>query len=187
MDESAGEITLLLKAYGAGDRDAFDAVVGRVHDELRAIARRQLRGLHAGQTLDTGALVNEAYLRLAAGGLDASDRNHFFGIAARVMRLVIVDHIRERVAQKRGAGVVWTTLGPEVAGEEANAEVVLAVNRAVEKLATFNERLARVVECRFFGGMREEEIAGALGVSLRSVERDWKKARAWLGRELGTA
>jgi len=185
-EDAAGEITLLLKACRDGDKSAFDALVPRVHDELRRMAHRQLRDLRPGQTLDTMALVNEAYLRLVDGAdLDWQNRFHFFGVTARVMRWIVVDHIRTRVAEKRGGAVAFTSLDPDLAGERSETEIVLAVNRAVEKLALFNERLARVVECRFFGGMSEEEIAAALGVSARSVQRDWKRARAWLQRELG--
>jgi RNA polymerase sigma factor (TIGR02999 family) len=185
-EDAAGEITLLLKACRDGDKAAFDALVPRVHDELRRMAHRQLRDVRPGQTLDTMALVNEAYLRLVDGaGLDWQNRFHFFGVTARVMRWIVVDHIRTRVAEKRGGAVAFTSLDPELAGVRSETEIVLAVNRAVEKLALFNERLARVVECRFFGGMDEEEIAAALGVSTRSVQRDWKRARAWLQQELG--
>lgn len=185
-DDPAGEITLLLRACRDGDRGAFDALVPRVHDELRRMAHRQLRDVRPGQTLDTMALVNEAYLRLADGAAqDWQNRFHFFGVTARVMRWIVVDHVRTRVAEKRGGGVAFTTLDPELAGERSETEVVLAVNRAVEKLGLFNERLARVVECRFFAGMSEEEIAAALGVSARSVQRDWRRARAWLQQELG--
>lgn len=185
-EDPAGEITLLLKACRGGDKGAFDALVPRVHDELRRMAHRQLRDVRPGQTLDTMALVNEAYLRLVDGaGLDWQNRFHFFGVTARVMRWIVVDHVRTRVARKRGGDVAFTSLDPELAGARSETEIVLAVNRAVEKLALFNERLARVVECRFFGGMDEEEIAAALGVSTRSVQRDWKRARAWLQQELG--
>jgi len=182
-----GDLTLLLKAHRGGDPAAFDALVARIHGELRALARRQLRGAPALRTLDSVALVNEAYLRLVQGApVDFQDRHHFFGIASRVMRLVVVDAIRARLAQKRGAGVAWTTLDVEHLAGGVETELVLAVGRAVEKLELFNERLARVVECRFFGGMKEEEIAAALGVSPRSVQRDWSRARAWLQRELSS-
>lgn len=182
-----GEITRLLLAHKGGDPAAFDALVPLVHDELRVMARRQLRRLRSGQTLDTVALVNEAYLRLAEDApLDWQNRAHFFGVAARVMRWIVVDHVRSRLAQKRGVGAAFETLDPEVVGTSSNVEAVLAVNRAVEQLQEFNPRLARVVECRFFGGMTEGEVAEALGVSERSVQRDWKQARAWLHKSLST-
>lgn len=155
------------------------------------MAHRELRAVRKGQTLDTVALVNEAYLRLRDGAdLSWQNRFHFYGVTARVMRWIVVDHIRARGAGKRGAGAAFSTLDPDLAAtvadvaNVADVEVVMAVNHAVEKLALFNERLARVVECRFFGGMNEDEIAAALGVSSRSVQRDWKRARAWLQREL---
>ncbi len=180
-----GEITRLLLAHKAGDAAAFDALVPLVHDELRGMARRQLRRLRPGQTLDTVALVNEAYLRLVEDApLDWQSRAHFFGVAARVMRWVVVDHVRGRLAQKRGAGAAVAPLDEEVAGASSDVESVLAVNRAVEGLHEFAPRLARVVECRFFAGMTEAEIAEALGITERSVQRDWQRARAWLHKAL---
>lgn len=184
-EERDGEITRLLRAHRDGDRAAFDAVVPLVHEELRAIARRQLRKLRVGETLDTVALVNEAWLRLAGETpVPWQDRAHFFGVAARVMRFLLVDHARARLAQKRGDGARPATLDPEAAAAAGDPETVLAVHRAVEDLSGFNPRLARVVECRFFGGMTEAETAEALGLSERSVQRDWKQARAWLHRAL---
>lgn len=187
--QPSGDITRLLRACRGGDRAAFDALVARVHDELSRLAHRELRDQRKDQTLDTVALVNEAYLRLRDGGeLEWQNRFHFYGVTARVMRWIVVDHIRARAAGKRGGDAVFSTLDPELAATIADGvfdtELVMAVNRAVESLALFNERLARVVECRFFGGMTEDEIAAALGVSSRSVQRDWKRARAWLQREL---
>lgn len=184
-EDAGGEITRLLHAHRSGDRDAFDALVPLVHEELRGMARRQLRRLRSGETLDSVALVNETYLRLVGETpLDWQDRAHFFGVAARVMRWIVVDHARGRLAQKRGVGAAPVTLDPELAAAPGDVESVLAVNRAVELLQEFNERLARVVECRFFGGMTEGETAEALGISERSVQRDWKQARAWLHRAL---
>lgn len=185
-EDRGGEITRLLHAHRDGDRAAFDAVVPLVHEELSLLARRQRRRLRPGETLDTVALVNEAYLRLAGEApLDWRDRAHFFGVAARVMRFVLVDYARSRLAQKRGLGAAAETLDPELAGVPSDPESVLAVDRAVAQLAEFNARLARVVECRFFGGMTEAETAEALGISERSVQRDWRQARAWLHRALG--
>ena len=117
-------------------------------------------------------------------GVAWQDRSHFFAICARAMRRILVDYARERGAQKRGGGKPDLTLEPDRLGVEQQAEQVLAVDRALESLAGFNERLARLVECRYFAGMTEEESAQALGVSLRTVQRDWMRARAWLQKEL---
>lgn len=180
-----GSITRLLAAHRAGDGDAFDRAVARAYDELRVLARRQLRRAAPGHTLETGALVHEAYLRLGAdGGLDLASRGHFFAVMARAMRFVVVDHARERGAQKRGGGVQRVTLEDVAAGAAGPAELVLAVHQAVEMLDSFAPRLARIVECRYFAGLADEEIAEALGVSARTVQRDWLRARAWLQRTL---
>ena len=183
-----GEITDLLLRHRGGDRDAFDRLVTMVYHELRSIARRQLGWRRRGDMLDTTGLVHEAYARLVQEtGIDWQGRAHFFGIAARAMRRIVVDTARRRGAQKRGAGRPPLPLDRAPVGIEQQTELVLAVDEALESLATFNERLARVVECRFFAGFSDEETAAALGVSLRTVERDWTRARAWLLKELGQA
>ena len=182
----AGPITRLLRAHHEGDRDAFDELVPLVYDRLRRIARGQRVRRGRGQTLDTTSLVHEAYVRLVdETGVDWQDRSHFFAVCARAMRRILVDYARERTAQKRGGGRPHLTLEPERMGTEQQAEHVLAVDRALETLASFNERLARLVECRYFAGLTEQETADALGVSLRTVQRDWTRARAWLLKELG--
>jgi RNA polymerase sigma factor (TIGR02999 family) len=182
--DATGKITRLLQAHHDGDRAAFDQLVPLVYDRLRRIARGQLSG-RRGQTLDTTSLVHEAYMELVEEtGVAWQDRSHFFAICARAMRRILVDYARERTAQKRGGGKPDLTLEPELLGVEQQAEQVLAVDRALESLAGFNERLARLVECRYFAGMTEEESAHALGVSLRTVQRDWMRARAWLQKEL---
>jgi len=183
--EDPGSITRLLHAHRDGERDAFDRLVEAVYDELRRMARQQLRRARPGQTLDTVGLVHDAYARLVVeSGIDWQDRSHFFAVAARAMRFVVVDRARRWGAQKRGAGVVPATLDPELVGAADPAEIVLAVDQAIERLAAFNERMARIVECRFFAGMTDEEIASALEVSSRTVQRDWIRARAWLRRAL---
>lgn len=183
--DATGKITRLLQAHHDGDRAAFDQLVPLVYDRLRRIARGQLSG-RRGQTLDTTSLVHEAYMELVEEtGVAWQDRSHFFAICARAMRRILVDYARERGAQKRGGGKPDLTLEPERLGVEQQAEQVLAVDRALESLAGFNERLARLVECRYFAGMTEEETAETLGVSLRTVQRDWTRARAWLLKELG--
>lgn len=189
--ETTGEITRLLLAHSEGDRAAFDAMVPLVYQRLRKIARGQIRRGGRGGTLATTGLVHEAYLELV-GETDIAwqNRSHFYAICARAMRRIVVDYARRRTAQKRGAGQPGITLDPEkllVAGAESaegQAELVLAVDTALNRLAAFNERLERVVECRFFAGMTDDETAAALGSSVRTVQREWQRARAWLRKEL---
>ena len=184
--DNAQHITRLLRAHHEGDREAFDQLVPLVYERLRRIARGQLARGRRGQTLDTTSLVHEAYFRMVEEtGVEWQDRSHFYAICARAMRRILVDHARKRNAQKRGSGQPHLTLEPERLGVEQPADQVLAVDAALEGLASFNERLARLVECRYFAGLTEEETAGALGISRRSVQRDWVRARAWLLKELG--
>jgi RNA polymerase sigma factor (TIGR02999 family) len=172
-------ITALLVAHRHGRPDAFDKLVSLVYPELRQVARRQLRPWRPGLTLDTGAVVHEAYLKLVdQTKVEWQDRGHFFAIAARVMRHVIVDYARKRHAQKRGGGSVALT-EREVA-IEAQAEELVGLNELLERLGAESPRLLQVVECRFFAGYSETETAEALGVSARTVERDWLRARVWL-------
>ena len=180
-----GALTALLHAHRDGDRAAFDELVALVHDHLRVMARQQLRRVPPGQTLDTLGLVNEAYLRLVGDArVDWHDRAHFFAVVSRAMRWIVVDHARRASAGKRGGRLQSVELDSAVIGFAEPAETVLAIHRALELLESFNARLARLVECRFFAGMSEEEIAEALGVSVRTVQRDWMRARAWLRRAL---
>ena len=177
-----GEVTQLLEAARKGEDGALDRIVPLVYDELRQLAARQLRRERAGHTLHATALVHEAYVKLAGGGaVEAADRGHFMAIAARAMRQVLVDHARRRNAEKRGGGWEQTTLSDGDAPLEFQPDELLALDQALEEL---DERQRQVVECRFFAGMEEEEIAAVLGVSARTVRRDWVKARAWLYRSL---
>ena len=158
-----------------------------VYDELRRIARNHLRHTNRGATLDTTGLVHEAYMKLAGQkGMRVEDRGHFLAIAACAMRQVIISRARARLAAKRGGGEVPMTLDEERVGsaEQAQAEWLLDLDRALELLRERDERLARTVECRFFAGLSEEETARALGVSLRTAQRNWMRARAWLRAEL---
>jgi RNA polymerase sigma factor (TIGR02999 family) len=181
----AGEITLLLKAYREGDREAFDRLVPLVYDELRRMARRQLRRGPRGATLDTTALVHEAYLRLAASpGLRLNDRGHLMAVTARAMRQVVISRARARLARKRGGGEVKVTLEEGLAGSLPAPEWLLDLDRALERLRERDEQLARVFECRYFAGLDEEETAEAIGVSLRTAQRAWMRARAWLRSDL---
>ncbi len=172
-----GEVTMLLEAVEAGDGGALERLFPLVYEDLHRVARRQLDREGGGHTLQTTALVHEAYLKLAGGTVSATSRAHFLAIAARAMRQVLVDYARRRKAAKRGGGVISVTLGDQAQPTDTSAEDLLALNEALEQL---EPRQRQVIECRFFGGMEEKDIAAALGVSERTVRRDWVKARAWL-------
>jgi RNA polymerase sigma-70 factor (ECF subfamily) len=179
----AGEITRLLQAHHHGDRDAFDRLVPIVYARMRQIASGQL-ARHGRTSLDTTALVHEAYLQLVdETAVDWQDRSHFYAICARAMRRIVVDDARQRMAQKRGAGEPPVPLDADAVGETPQAELILAVDRAMDRLAAFNDRLSRIVECRVFAGMTDEETARALDTPLRTVQREWSRARAWLRTE----
>jgi RNA polymerase sigma factor (TIGR02999 family) len=176
-----------------GPGEALDALVPVLYHELRAIARRQLAGREAGRpggpTLVTTALVHEAYLKLAAGvpgGAPAPwrDRPHFLATAAVAMRQILVDRARARVARKRGGARTRLTLEEDAVAVDDAPEALLEIDDALTRLAAMAPRLARVVECRFYAGMTEEEIAAAFGVTVRTVQRDWVKARLLLRRAL---
>jgi len=184
-----GELTGVLAAVRRGDPDAEGLLAARVYDELRLMARRQLRREHARPTLfQTTMLVHEAWLRLAGNSRTAwKDRQYFFGAAARAMRRVLVDHARRRDAAKRGHRGLEVTLSGDVP-DPAQVYDVLELHDALERLAGIRPRVARVVELRFFGGLSVAETAHGLGVSPRSVDSDWNFARRWLERALsGTA
>ncbi|MEF8940660.1 MAG: sigma-70 family RNA polymerase sigma factor [Salinivenus sp.] len=182
-----GEITELLKAHTAGDSDALNDLFPLVYDELRRMAHRRMRGERAGHTLGTTALVHEAYLELVdLTRVDWQDRSHFFAISAQVMRNVLVDYAVKRTAEKRGGNRDRVPLREEDAVHEVNLADVLAVHQALKRLEEIDERQARVVECRFFGGLTIDETSEALDVSPATVGRDWRVARAWLNRELTT-
>lgn len=185
-DDSRRQVTDLLADYAAGDLSALDGLVPRLYDELRRIARRHMRGERRGHTLATTALVHEAYVALADPSAPAAPRNraHFLAIASRLMRNVLVDHARRRAARKRGGDRVQTTLDDALAVADGRPIGLLDLDRALEQLAGYDERLARVVEYRFFAGMTLEETAEVLGLSSMTVSRDWRKARAWLRRFL---
>ncbi|HET9276354.1 MAG TPA: sigma-70 family RNA polymerase sigma factor [Gemmatimonadales bacterium] len=186
--EPRDRITALLLDLERGDPRAADVLVPLVYDELRRIASRQLRREVEGHTLSPTALVHEAYLRLVdQTRVQWVNRAQFFAVAARLMRRVLLDHARRVGAAKRGGG--WKRMeleGAEIAVEERAAELI-ALDDALEKLAALNPRLSQVVECRFFGGMTEEETAAALGVTDRTVRRDWLKAKGWLHEALPAA
>ena len=181
------DVTSLLHRLQGGDPDALDALMPVVYDELRHIARRHLRGQATGHTLQTTALVHEAFLRLARGRESGwNDRVHFYAVAATAMRQVLVDHARRRGSGKRGGDRERVVLATGDLGVDSQADLVVEIDDALQKLSDLDPRLTRVVECRFFAGMNESETAAALGVTDRTVRRDWVKARAWLHRELDT-
>lgn len=181
MDPS-DDLTALLQRAGAGDRDALDAALPRLYAELRRLAERELRREADGHTLSPTALVHEAYLRLAAADRGAwRDRAHFLGAAAVAMRRILVDHARRHRAGKRGAGARPVSLDAIASlPADARSDVLVALDEALDRLARLDARQARVVECRFFGGLTEDETAEALGIGVRTVKRDWARARAWL-------
>jgi RNA polymerase sigma factor (TIGR02999 family) len=182
---SPAAVTRILQDVRRGDRSAVDRLFPLVYDELRRLAGGQLRRHAPSPTLQATALVHEAYLKLAGGeGLNASDRAHFLAIAARAMRQVLVDRARARGRLKRGGGMQQTTLSGNHGVPHVPLDDVLALDRA---LAELDPRQREVVEYRFFAGMEETEIAGVLGVSERTVRRDWVKARAWLVRALAAS
>ncbi len=177
-----GEVTRLLDAARGGERDVLERVIPLLYDQLRNVAMRRLRGEAGAVTLNPTDLVHEAFFKLSddVAGL-AANRAHFLAIASRAMRQVLVDHARRRNASKRGASWDRVTLTDERGTADMAPEELLALDEALERL---DPRQRQVVECRFFGGMEETEIAQALGVSERTVRRDWVKARAWLYREI---
>ena len=186
MPDDAGDsnVTNLLVEWRRGDQAALERLIPIVYSELRRVARARL-GNEGAHTLQTTALVHEAYLRLM--GLDRmtlQNRTHFFAMAARLMREILVDHARRRHARKRGGGVTVLGLNGVDAGVENNLVEVLALDEALTELALLDERLGRVVELRFFAGLSIAETSDALGISSATVERDWTVAKAWLLQRL---
>ena len=184
-DPSPGAVTELLKKAGAGNQAAFDALFPIVYAELRRMAAREMRHEKQGRTLQTTALVHEAYLRLLKdASLSFESRAHFLGIAARAMREILIERARARVAQKRGGQAVRVTLDDLTVRTPSPSVDVLALDEALQRLARLDERHARVVELRYFGGLSVEETAAAMALSPATVKRAWTLARAWLFREL---
>ena len=187
MPDSKTEVRRLLEAWRNGDADAPGKLMPLVYDELRRIARRYMAKERIGHTLQTTALVNEAYLKLAKEeGVQWKDRAHFFALAAQAMRLLLVDHARRRRRIKRGGDPDRITLD-EHAREATDAGVdILALHDALDRLAAIDPRKAGLVELRYFGGLNVEEIAEALGIAPITVKREWAKAKAWLYDQLQT-
>lgn len=179
------EITALLRAHHEGDDEAFHRLVPLVYDQLKVIARQRIAKGGAQDLPGRTTLVHEAYLQLAdERGVPWRDRSHFFAVCARVMRRIVVDHARRRGAAKRGGGKSDLTLDPERLASGPPIEMILAVDEILERLGELHPRLVRVIECRYFFGMTEEETAEVLGVSGRTVQREWTRARAWIQKEL---
>ncbi|MDP2483451.1 MAG: sigma-70 family RNA polymerase sigma factor [Candidatus Palauibacterales bacterium] len=179
--ESGSTVTEILKDARSGDREALDRLFPLLYTELRVMANRQLRGTPADGTLRTTALINEAYLRMVdQEKVDLVDRSHFFAYASRVMRSALVDHARKMGAGKRGGGAVRLSLEDRDVPVDMQADFLLSLDEALTRLAAVAERACRVVECRYFGGLTERETADALGVTDRTVRRDWLKAKAYL-------
>jgi len=186
MNESSqNELTQLLLDWRRGDRAALDKLMPLVYNELRRIARRYMRGERAWHTLESAALVNEAYLRLAdIDDLDWRDRAHFFAMSSTLMRRILVDHARSRNYAKRGGARPKLSLSKADRLADTPDLDLLALDDALKTLAAMNEQQGQIIELRFFGGLTIEETAEALGVSPTTVERGWTVARAWLRREL---
>jgi RNA polymerase sigma factor (TIGR02999 family) len=178
-----GDITKLVAALRSGDREALDRLFTQLYEQLHERAHSQLSRARSGETLSTTVLVHETWLRFAGpdgSRIAPSDRGHFFALAARAMRQIIIDHARRTNAQKRGGGAVLSGITIDALPGPSSAPSLVALDEALNELARLNERLARLVELRFFAGLTVEETAEALGISPRTVKRDWQKARAFL-------
>lgn len=185
IPEQSSQVTDLLLAWRGGDEAALHALLPLVHDELGRMARRHMAGERPGQTLQATALVNEVFLRLVdVRRVNWQNRAHFLAMVARLMRRVLVDAARARQADKRGGEMVRVTFDEALAGGHDPAADLLTLNEALDALAALDDRKSRVVELRFFGGLSLEETAEALGVSTKTVMRDWDFAKAWLQREM---
>ena len=182
---SSAPVTLILKRVQTGDQEALDQLIPLVYTELKTLASRQRRKAPMHDTLNTTALLHEAFIKLTGGeSREFKDRCHFFAVAATAMRHLAVDYSRKKAALRRGGGGQILPLHEVQVGALDHTDTVLAIDDALTRLARLDGRLARVVECRFFGGMTEEETAAALGVTDRTVRRDWTKARLWLHEDL---
>ena len=186
-NSDAADVTALLLELRNGDRNALDRIFPIIYAELHRIAHAQLLRERDGHTLSPTALVHEAYFKLVdVTRVEFNDRTHFLSMAARAMRRILIDYARHQGRQKRGGDLHRVTLDEGLVAADEQAETLLALDLALEQLAQVNERLSRVVECRFFGGLTEEDTAAILGVNVRTVRRDWVKARGWLERALST-
>jgi RNA polymerase sigma factor (TIGR02999 family) len=185
MPEDGGTVTLLLNRWRAGDRAAAGQLIDLVYGELHRIAAREMGRERAGHTLQTTALIHEAYIQLCQRNpADWTDRAHFYAVAAQQLRRILVDHARRTQSEKRGGDVIKLSIldsdGPMASVDER----LVAVDEALSRLQSLDERAAKVVELRFFGGLTEAEAAEALGISVATLKRDWEFARTWLTRQL---
>jgi RNA polymerase sigma-70 factor, ECF subfamily len=181
----SGDVTRLLAELTGDGREAMDRVFPLVYDELHGVAHRQLRSERADHTLNTTALVHEAYVRLAGTDrIEWSSRAHFFAVAARAMRRILINHAEARNAQKRGGQWRRVDLRTDAAMHHDADIVMIDLDRALTRLAELDERQCRIVECRYFAGMSLEETAAGLDISVATVKREWTMARAWLNRQL---
>jgi RNA polymerase sigma factor (TIGR02999 family) len=187
MEPAKPQVTALLQQWSRGDRDALEKLTPLVYEELRGIAAGYMRDERPGHTLQATALVHEAYVRLIGQKrVSWQNRAHFFGIAAQLMRRILIDHARRRQAAKRGAGgPIRLTAGVDVAGAPEQDYDLLAIDGALSRLEQLDAAQARIVELRFFGGLTVEETAEVAGISTATVKREWRTARAWLRHEVG--
>ena len=181
---SSSSITEVLATLGAGDQEKLKTLIPLVYDELRRLARYHLNGERSDHTLQSTALVNETYLRLAGQNLRIENRAHFFAIASQLMRQILVDYARRHRAAKRGAGACTLTLDEGMAPPQTRSMDLVALDEALVGLARLDAQQSRIVELRFFGGLSIDETSAVLGVSPATVKRDWAMARAWLYREI---
>ncbi len=184
---SPHQVSHLLLAWSEGEEGAYEQLIPLVYEELHRLARRYMRKERSGHTLQTSALVNEAYLRLiGAGDVRWQNRAHFFAVSARMMRRILVDFARAKHDLKRGGCNLQTTLDEQLAVSSEPSADLLALDEALKRLFELHPRQAEIVEMRYFGGLTEDEVAEVLKVSLRTVQQDWRLARLWLYRELRT-
>ncbi|MCI0433419.1 MAG: sigma-70 family RNA polymerase sigma factor [Gemmatimonadetes bacterium] len=183
--ESSTEVTQLLLDWRRGDRAALDRLIPLVYTELHRVASRQLRSERPDHTLQPTALVHEAYARLIDADVEWTDRAHFFAVAARTMRRVLVDHARGRQREKRGGGAICVTLDEGLQVESGDPHELLALDAALDRLHALDARKADIVQLHYFGGLTYDAIAEALGISPATVDRDLRMAKAWLHAELG--
>jgi RNA polymerase sigma-70 factor, ECF subfamily len=186
MNQSSLDVTVLLKEISSGNRDALAKLVPVVYDELRRLAAYYMHQERSDHTLQATALVHEAYLRLVdQRHVDWKNRNHFFGVAAQLMRRVLLMHAREHQAAKRGGGAQKVSLDETAIFSPAQAEELVALDELLTRLAALDPQQARIVEFRFFAGLSVEETAELMNISTSTVKRDWAMAKAWLAREMG--
>ena len=185
MKKSPTNVTQLLQAHASGNSAALDKLIPIVYEKLRRMAHGRMRAEGPGHTLNTTGLVHEAYLKLVKfDRLDWQNRGHFYAIASQVMRNILVDYAVKKKAEKRGGNRHQITLGDNNAAQDVKIEQLLSIHQALDMLSEIDERQAKVVECRFFGGLNMEETAQAIGISVRTAHRDWSIAKAWLNRKL---